>query len=138
MITRDSDTSGVERLQAVSESMVNTYTKGNRVERKCRELFEEEGWLTWKPSRAKYNSNDAFGLFDCVLIRGGEVAFMQVKSNPSDFYTARKEIAKWHDEYKLMITVIISLYGGDNVWRIEWYDWLNKEWCKYPLTTEGV
>ncbi len=114
--------------------MVNTYTKGNRVEKKCRELFEKEGWLTWKPSRAKYNSNDAFGLFDCILIRGAEVAFMQVKSTSPHFYTARKFIANWIVENKLMITAIISLYEGDNVWRIEWYDWLNKEWSKLPLT----
>lgn len=114
--------------------MVNTYTKGNRVEKRCRELFEKEGWLTWKPSRAKYNSNDAFGLFDCILIREGAVMFMQVKSHINDFYTARKTIARWHDLHKLMITVIVSVYEGDNVWRIEWYDWMNKEWIKYPLT----
>lgn len=118
----------------MSDSMVNTYTKGNRVEKRCRELFEAQGWLTWKPSRAKYNSNDAFGLFDCIMIRGGEVAFMQVKSAPAHFYTARKFISHWHDENKLMITVIVALYEGDNNWRIEWYDWLNKEWTKYPLT----
>ena len=118
----------------MSDSMVNTYTKGNRVERKCRELFENERWLTWKPSRAKYNSNDAFGLFDCIMVRGGEVAFMQVKSASAHFYTARKFISHWHDENKLMITVMVALYEGDNNWRIEWYDWLNKEWTKYPLT----
>ena len=131
MVTRDSDTSRVERLLAVSGSMVNTYTKGNRVEKKCRELFEKEGWLTWKPSRAKYNSNDAFGLFDCILIRGAEVAFMQVKSTSPHFYTARKFIANWIVENKLMITAIISLYEGDNNWRIERYDWLKREWIKY-------
>lgn len=134
LVTRESDTSGVERLPAVSGSMVNTYTKGNRVEKKCRELFEAQGWLTWKPSRVKYNSNDAFGLFDCILIRGGEVAFMQVKSNPSHFYTTRKFIAHWVGENKLKITALVALYEGDNKWRIEWYDWLNKEWTKYPLT----
>jgi len=116
------------------DSMVNTYTKGNRVEKKCRELFEERGWLTWKPSRAKYNSNDAFGLFDCILIRGGEVLFMQVKSNPSHFYTARKEITDWHDKNKLMTTAIVALYEGNNNWRIEWYDWSYERWTKYLLT----
>lgn len=135
LVTRESDTSGVERLPAVSGSMVNTYTKGNRVEKKCRELFEAQGWLTWKPSRAKYNSNDAFGLFDCILIRGEEVAFMQVKSQPTDFYQARKEIEKWIKENKVKVFTLVSLYKGGNEWRIEGYYHIAEAWLEYPLTT---
>lgn len=113
---------------------MNTYSKGNRVELKFRKLFEARGYLTWKPSRAKYNSNDAFGLFDCIMLRGGEVSFVQIKSNPSHFYSARKEIAKWQKDNKLMVDTLIALYEGDNTWRIEWYNWLDNAWEKYPLT----
>lgn len=134
MVTRESGLSGVVRLQARPGSMVNTYLKGNRNEKLFRTVLEKEGYITWKPSRAKYNSNDVFGLFDCVAIRGGEVLLAQVKSHVTDFYKARKETQIWHDAHRLMINVVIALYEGNNVWRIEWYDWLNKEWTKYPLT----
>lgn len=114
--------------------MVNTYEKGNRVEKLCRTQFEREGWITWKPSRAKYNSNDAFGLFDFIAVRETQVLFGQVKSNPSDFYTSRKEIAKWMEANKLAITCLCVLYEGNGTWRMEWYDVIESVWCKYPLT----
>lgn len=114
--------------------MVNTYTKGNTVERKCREVFQKDGWLTWKPSRAKYNSNDAFGLFDWIGLKSSEVLFAQVKSNPSHFYTSRKEIATWVMKNGLLITCLCILYEGNNEWRIEWFNIVENKWEKYHLT----
>lgn len=116
--------------------MVNTYAKGNRVEKLCREKFNCMGWLTWKPSRAKYNSNDAFGLFDWIGVNGTRVLFAQVKSNPSHFYGSRKEIAAWVESNKLLITCLCILYEGNNEWRIEWYDAIEHKWENYNLTNE--
>lgn len=111
---------------------MNTYTKGNRVERMFRMMMEDKGWITWKPSRAKFNSNDIFGLFDCLCIRGESVALFQIKSHSSDFYSARKQIAKWIDTYKIKSTIAgCVLYEGKGEWRVEVYD---GQWIKYLLT----
>lgn len=120
----------------LSKYMVNTYLKGNRVEKLCRDSFVAKGWLTWKPSRAKYNSNDAFGLFDFIAVRGSSIVFGQVKSNVSDFYTSRKEIAVWIETNRLLITCLCILYEGDNHWRMEWYDPIDQVWIPYDLTTQ--
>ena len=48
--------------------MVNTYAKGNRVEKELRNLYEKNGHITWKPSRARFNSNDIFGEFDFIAL----------------------------------------------------------------------
>ena len=94
------------------------------------------GWLTWKPSRAKYNSNDAFGLFDWIGVNGTKIIFAQVKSQASHFYSSRREIAKWMEDNKLIITCLCILYEGNNNWRMEWYDAIEHKWEKYNLTNE--
>ncbi len=113
---------------------MNTYAKGNRIEKAFRDLMQTNGWLTWKPSRARFNSNDVFGLFDVVMVRDGKIQMVQIKSNPTHFYHARKEIASWVDTYKLKICPLCVLYEGRGEWRIEHYDYANYEWLKYPLT----
>jgi len=116
--------------------MVNTYAKGNRVEKLARKLFEDRGWITWKPSRAKFNSNDAFGLFDFIAVKETKVIFAQVKSQASHFYSSRKEIAKWLEDHKLLTYCLCILYEGNNEWRKEWYDVIEHKWEKYNLTNE--
>jgi len=85
--------------------MINTYAKGNRIEKELREAYERNGHITWKPSRARFNSNDIFGEFDFIALstkpnQKGTVALVQVKSNVSDFYSARTEIAEWLEKNK--------------------------------------
>lgn len=81
--------------------MVNTYEKGNRVEKELRDILEERGNMTWKPSRAKFNANDIYGLFDFIAVPTYQIEdaqhgrLVQVKSNDSHFYSARIKVRKW-------------------------------------------
>lgn len=113
---------------------MNTYTKGNRIEKLFRDMMQTYGWLTWKPSRARFNSNDVFGLFDVVMARGSKIQMVQIKSNLSHFYHARKEIAQWVVSNHLHFSPLCALYEGRGEWRIEQYDYANYEWLKYTLT----
>jgi hypothetical protein len=85
--------------------MVNTYRKGNRAELEARRICEKDGAITWKPSRAKWQNNDIFGLFDFVALYPGdkftEIRFIQVKSTRSDFSKAKKEITAWTKKYNI-------------------------------------
>ena len=44
-------------------------------------------------------NNDIFGLWDMVIIMEGRLVMVQVKSNPSHFYAARKAIAELNPTY---------------------------------------
>jgi hypothetical protein len=110
--------------------MVNTYIKGNKAELEFRKIFRTIGYRDWKPSRARYNNNDLFGLFDGVLVakkgapienlvHWGNVIFFQMKSTPSHFYKARGEIRKWEGEvYSDHVTLMVVLREGKDAYRI--------------------
>ena len=74
---------------------MNKSAKGQRYEREARHLLEDDGYLTEFKIRSRYASNDFFKMFDVLAIKGNEVRLIQVKTNASDFYKARKEIAEW-------------------------------------------
>jgi len=71
---------------------------------------------TW----SKYGSKDIFNVFDIVAIKGSVVKFVQVKSNKSDFYSARKKVADWCIENGTRPTLLLSF----EVWLKE----NNKDW----------
>ena len=76
---------------------INTYKKGKRRELEAQKLLEKDGYLTMRQNHTRYGQNDFFGLFDIVSLKrdGSEIRLIQVKSNISDFYSARKDILDW-------------------------------------------
>ena len=98
---------------------MNTYQKGNRRELEARKLLEAAGWLVERKNRSKYTSPDLFGMFDLLAIRGGEVMLVQVKSNKSDFYKSRKEIAGWKQETHTTLPCQLWLKENNKQWRIQ-------------------
>lgn len=74
---------------------VNRIKKGKAAEDAAKSLLEKEGWVVDQRCRVRFQNNDYFNLFDLVAIRGSAVRFIQVKTNKSHYYKARKEIVEW-------------------------------------------
>jgi len=98
--------------------MINKVAKGRRVENIARDKLKTQGYLVDKKVRTRFSSPDFFGAFDLLAIKGNKVKFVQVKSNPSDFYKARKELKEWLKMYNLFINAELWLYF-EREWRIE-------------------
>ena len=98
---------------------MNRVAKGNRVELMLRKILEADGYLVDKKNRTKWQSPDLFGVFDLVAIKESRVRFIQVKSNRSHFYIARKEISHFLKLHNLNIEAEIWLYQGKGKWRSE-------------------
>jgi Holliday junction resolvase-like predicted endonuclease len=99
--------------------MVNTHNKGNRVEKLAIDKLKAEGWLCDRKNWNRYASKDFYGLFDILAVKEGDVRLIQVKSNASDFYKARKDISLWRIRNGIWIKTEVWLYKGRGVWREE-------------------
>lgn len=67
-------------------------SKGKRNEREAAELYEEAGYLTFRPQESKWGETDIFGLFDILAVGEHNIRFVQVKSN------AARGIMDWLEE----------------------------------------
>jgi len=102
---------------------INTYSKGNRIEKELRDIHEANGWLIWKPSRARFQSNDIFGIFDFLAIQKntkGLVTMIQVKSAMSHYYSARLMIQNWlkANRFKSPFIAGVAVRLKKNEWRM--------------------
>jgi hypothetical protein len=74
---------------------MNTYLKGLRTLRKCRDELEKEGWLTAKvENSSKYGKKDLFGLFDAIAIRPNRTKLIQCKTNNKP---PMRQFYKWQE-----------------------------------------
>lgn len=57
-------------------------SKGTRREQQCCEIFENAGYMTYRPATVRFGENDVFGLFDLVAMKTDAPPwYVQVKSN---------------------------------------------------------
>jgi hypothetical protein len=98
---------------------MNTVAKGRRIEKLARDKLIKDGWLVEHKSRSMFQSPDFWELFDIIAIKKNKMRLVQVKSNISGFYTARKEIKKWIAENDITFPCEIWLYLGRGKWRNE-------------------
>jgi hypothetical protein len=102
---------------------INKRRKGKLAERKYRKQLESLGYLTEVKNYSRFASEDLYGIFDIMGIMGSALLLAQVKSNLSDFYKARKEVAAWKKENGIKHTCQVVLYEGirdkQEQWRIE-------------------
>ena len=98
---------------------IDRRAKGRRIELKARKLLESLGYLVEKKNTNRWESPDFYGMFDLMAIMSGTTRLIQIKSNPTDFYKARKEIKEWVKENKVKVPCEIWLYEGRNNWRME-------------------
>ena len=116
--------------------MVNKKQKGDKAEREVAEFYRSHGYivqLAHRTMKRVFNpktkqifyvsgSNDFFGLFDGIAIHHKyRLAFYQVKSQPSHYYQARKEILAWSEKY----------FSSAEIEYIVWLRVSRTGWVKY-------
>lgn len=98
---------------------MNKRAKGARVEMLAQKKLEKLGWFVEKKVHTRWSPGDIYGQFDMIAVKGSEVKFIQIKSNQSNFYTARKSIASWKKTTGVTSICEVWLYLGKSEWRIE-------------------
>jgi hypothetical protein len=93
-------------------------SKGRTTENRCKKIFVEKGYLVDKKVRTRFSSPDFFGYFDLLCVKEIDTVYVQVKSNKSDFCTAKREIKKWIIENNLALKAEIWLYEGRGKWKL--------------------
>ena len=78
--------------------MVNTKSKGNRVQRQAIAKLENEGWHVSKvEAGGKFEKNkDMFNLYDLCAVRGPECKFVQVTTNRPHKHGDYEHFSKKH------------------------------------------
>jgi hypothetical protein len=76
---------------------INKRSKGRRIEKLAKDLLRNEGYLVETKNASRFQSDDFWGMFDILAVMPdtGELRMIQIKSNASHFYKARKEITDW-------------------------------------------
>ena len=99
--------------------MINKHKKGANRELELRKKLTDEGWLCETKNWNRYASKDFYGLFDILAIKDTDIRFIQVKSNKSDVYKARRNISNWLRDNNLNIRCEIW-------WRENYKEWENE------------
>ena len=100
--------------------MVNKVAKGKQAERELAGLLESLGYETWRPSWNRYGSKDIFNIADIIAVRkktGSAEPFgdlpplflIQVKTNRSDYYRARKQVKEFAENVDGEINLVVAL-----------------------------
>jgi arabinogalactan endo-1,4-beta-galactosidase len=93
-------------------------TKGDETEDLAQSIYQAAGYRVWTPPKAKYRSQDIFGLYDLLCVGLGRVVAVQCKTNSGrgiqawsdDAWCLDKAIESWHSEY--------AVRYEDEGWRI--------------------
>jgi len=90
------------------------------IRKKARDILEKDGYVTWCAAKAKYQSSDIFGVFDCVAVKKGEGEYVcsdQVRyiqwTTKSNLSARRRKILAFFDENNLWIPCEIWSYDND-------------------------
>ena len=78
--------------------MINCYKKGQHNEKEVEDILLANGYLqTYKAPHVRFSKvTDIYGAWDIIGIRGDlKRIYIQVKSNPSDYSTAKKKLVDW-------------------------------------------
>jgi Holliday junction resolvase len=106
---------------------MNTKDKGNRVQRKLIEMFEQNGYTVSKAGqqRGRFTTEkDMFGLFDLVAIKDRTAAFIQVTCNKPHTHKNYVAFAQKHAHENLLI--------------LQWV-WIDrKHWEVYEYFADGT
>ena len=92
---------------------MNKRKLGKKHEKEVKKWLEGLGYDVWLPPNTRWQSNDIFYLFDLIGIatrkttleytyQYGYMPFIQVKTNRTDFYKARKQIKEWVENHDLL------------------------------------
>jgi hypothetical protein len=101
---------------------MNRRSKGKYYEKKARDLLKEQGFLCETKNYSRFQGQDFFSLFD-ILAVGKYTRLIQVKTNASHFYKARKDIKQWIVDNNVdNVSCEVWLKEPRKEWRIEIID----------------
>lgn len=97
-------------------------SKGKYYEKKARDLLKSQGFLVEIKNYSRFQAQDFYNLFD-ILAVGPYTRLIQVKTNVSHFYKARKDIKKWIVDNNVdNLSCEVWLKEPRKEWRIEIID----------------
>ncbi len=62
--------------------------------KKAKQILEVEGWVVWRVSRVKFQSNDSFNIGDFAVAQGSEIRLIQI-TTASNFSTRKKKVMEF-------------------------------------------
>ena len=80
--------------------------KESEIRKKAIKILEEAGWVTWHPSKARFQQNDIFGIIDLLAVKRGKLKKIQLTTLPN-ISTKRKKIKKFFKKNKVRLSVEI-------------------------------
>jgi hypothetical protein len=100
---------------------ISNHAKGVRNEFLAKQVLKSDGYLVEQKNWSRYAPKDFFSLFDILAIRLDEVRFIQIKSDKSSFYKARKDVANWVFLNNISPKIKCEVWLKENrtPWRIE-------------------
>ena len=94
-------------------------SKGKTYERLARKLLASQGFLCETKNYSRFQGQDFYNLFDILAI-GKYTRLIQVKTNVSHFYKARKDIKEWINIKDIQgISFEVWLKEPRKEWRVE-------------------
>jgi len=95
--------------------------KEAEIRKKAIKILAEEGWITWHAPRAKFRSNDIFGIIDILALKGKRKKNIQLTTLPN-VSARRKKILNFLKEFKVELPV--------EIWA---WDWKRREFRKEKM-----
>ena len=136
-------TKGFKKVSVYNVYMINARSKGLRVELELEKELERMEWVVWRPGiGGRFQTNrDIFNLFDLVGFKKGDSSlyFIQIKSTPAGFSTAKKKIREWYKTNKPPITnIFYSVF--QKIKKGEWRRWdvISEEVVKVPFNSKNI
>lgn len=110
---------------------MNKIAKGRRAEKELADILENHGYIVWRPVWNRFHSKDIFNIADIIAVRTqnqidqifrktrNPIVFVQVKTNKSDFYSAKRRMIKFLEmcDNAKELHIVIALRLRKNVWR---------------------
>jgi len=104
---------------------MNSRTKGAKSERECREELKYGGYKVFSPQKtSRFGSQDIFGKWDVIAIKGNKLRFIQVKTGDTKGFL--KVLKSWAESHPVP--------------NVTWELWVRKDmikdkrkWVKYLM-----
>ncbi len=74
------------------------------IRKKAIQILEEKGWITWYAPKAKFRSNDIFGIIDLLALKGKRKKNIQLTTLPN-VSARRKKVVNFLKKFKVELAV---------------------------------
>lgn len=78
--------------------------KEAEIRKKAIKILAEEGWITWYAPKAKFRSNDVFGIIDILALKGSKKKNIQLTTLPN-VSARRKKITNFLKKFRVELSV---------------------------------